>query len=572
MSKLPTQFMVKPDPDTPGRFLLSWKTSDREEWKALLEQVKNLPGRLYVPSHKAWSIPAEEGGGASAAQKQAQEIGFIFGDTKALSKVEKKALVPPPKDLHQIRINPERVHSAAYDYQVDFIRFMLQREGRGLLADDMGTGKTLQSLMWAMYARRYPCLIVVLAPTKAQWERAWKQWHPKGHPQRDNIKVLYGRTPEPIEEGVNYIINWDILCDWTGSTAKGLPMRMDGPLGRAHFRYLIGDEIQKIGNPSSKMSKAFRALGRKSQDLAALSGTPIRSRPKQFWPILNLLDKDNFPNHFHFLNRYCDPKSNGFGMQYDGSSNPEELFFKVQPLMLRRMKKDVMKDLPPKTTVVVPLEVNRTAMDQYKTEETEVFTDTEASVKEQRDRVAGLLHSAYLLKEKAALEWVQEFLEIGGGKLILFCWHRDVVSLAVKELSKYSPAQIDGGITGHKREGMVEKFRTDPKCRLLVANIQAGGTGLDGLQDACSHVAFLEFSHTATDHAQAEDRLHRGGQMMPVTAYYLIAPETVDDDAIESLDRGKAVIGQLLDGEASEDVDMLTEILARRGMERNGKT
>jgi SWI/SNF-related matrix-associated actin-dependent regulator 1 of chromatin subfamily A len=111
----------------------------------------------------------------------------------------------------------------------------------------------------------------------------------------------------------------------------------------------------------------------------------------------------------------------------------------------------------------------------------------------------------------------------------------------------------------------VNTFINNPACRLFIANIQAGGIGIDGLQQVASDVAFVEFAHTPLLHNQAEDRLCRMGQKDSVTSYYFVAPNTIDMDAIEVLDGRSAMFGGIMDGKAVADIDLLSVILERRG-------
>ena len=100
----------------------------------------------------------------------------------------------------------------------------------------------------------------------------------------------------------------------------------------------------------------------------------------------------------------------------------------------------------------------------------------------------------------------------------------------------------------------------------MVANIQAGGVGIDGWQEVASDVAFAEFAHTPTLHNQATDRIHRSGQINTVTAYYMVAPNTIDTDAIEVLDARAKMLDGVLDGKETASSDLLTELLERRGL------
>lgn len=432
-------------------------------------------------------------------------------------------------------------------------------------------GKTLSALAWLAYSGMFPALIVVNAPTKHQWAREFNRWLSTCdtiNPALRRVGVLQGRTPYFLEPGVSYIINWDVLADWAGTFDGNNRLHVDGSyLVKAGFKCLIGDEVQAIGNPTSKRSRAFRALAKVIPSVIGMSGTPARSRPLQFWPLLDIMDHETFGDYNRYRRRYCDPKATAFGVKFDGASHVQELHRLLVNVMLRRTKGEVMKDLPKKTIEVVPLDPDEGRLREYRAAEAQAFTGTDGvSKRELRERVAGLLRSAYAAKEAAAMAWVKGFLDDSENKLLLFAWHRDVVDLVYEELKAYNPAKIYGGLGAGERDAQVQKFINDPSCRVMVANIQAGGVGIDGFQKVCSYCAFLEFSHTPNDHRQAEDRLHRGGQELPVTSYYLIARDTIDIDAVEVLDQRAAMLDGVLDGKPVAECDMLTELLERKGV------
>lgn len=411
-------------------------------------------------------------------------------------------------------------------------------------------GKTVSALAWLVYSDAYPALIVVNAPTKLQWYQQYRDWLSKTPGADQRCQILSGRKPYKLKDGVSCIINWDILHYWKDALAE------------FGFKYLVGDEVQAIGNPESKRSIAFRLLSKVIPECVCMSGTPARSRPAQFWTVLNIMMPAEFPNYYKYLYRYCDPKSTPWGMQFNGATHIQELHYKMMECLLRRTKEEVMRWLPPKTMGVVPLEIDDSLRKAYQEQENALYT---SEVSELQQRVAELMRTAYSLKEKSLLRWVRDFLD-AGNKLLLFAWHRDVVDLLVTELREYSPAKIYGGMSVASREESKQKFIQDENCRVLVANIQAGGVGIDGLQKVCNHVAFAEFSHTPLDHRQAEDRLHRSGQDLPVTSYYLVAPGTVDDDSVEVLDDRAQMLDNALDGHKTADVNLIGEILERKGI------
>jgi superfamily II DNA or RNA helicase len=415
-------------------------------------------------------------------------------------------------------------------------------------------GKTVEALSWMVYANAYPALYVVNAPTKLQWQGAYRKWVGATKKHYPDVDVLGGRKPYRLTRDKSYIINWDILADWKDELAK------------VGFRLLVGDEVQAIGNPESQRAAAFKELSEIIPHVIGMSGTPAMSKPLQFWTLLSIVEPSKFKNYYVYRNRYCDPQQDAYGTKYNGASNVEELHELLVNCMLRRTKSEVMKDLPPKVMEVVPLEVDAAGLDDYYEEERSTFSeDTVKGEKESaRNKVAHLLRTAYALKEKSMLLWIEDFLE-SGKKLLLFAWHRSVVEVLYDTLKEYHPAIIYGGMTTNEREEARKKFIEDPKCRVIVANIQAGGVGIDGFQEVCSDVAFAEFSHTPNYHRQAEDRLHRSGQKTSVTSYYLVAPGTVDMDAIEVLDARAKMLDGVLDGKETATTDLLTELLERRG-------
>ena len=585
------RYVCTRQPDLPHRWVLTWYASG-DEWRKILNLVRALPDRCFDPLTKRWNVPARPEIGAWLATcgwtlPSSQESVTPVPSQKKHNRASVVVPAAPPKpkgptpeekqreQLAQVQLESFRpLVQGLRPYQVDFIRFMTLRKGRGALGDDMGTGKTVQALAWLAYSGMFPALIVVNASTKFQWREAFHRWLdgcPGLNPAFRRVGILSGRTPYMLEPGVSCIVNWDILADWAGGLTNSGQFVLSGPLSRMGFQLLIGDEIQAIGNPKSNRAKAFRALAKQIPGVIGMSGTPARSKPAQFWSLLNILEPAQFPNQLRYLQRYCGPKGNGFGITYNGASHIEELHEKLVPCMLRRTKAQVMKDLPPKIMEVVPLEVDDQEMKNYQMREAEAFNDAGATALVLREKVAALLRTAFGLKEKSCISWVRDFLDNGENKLLIFAWHRDVVDLLVEELKAYHPGKLYGGISPKDREGCRQRFIKDSNCRVLVANIQAGGVGIDGFQEVCSHCAFVEFSHTPNDHRQAEDRLHRGGQKRAVNSYYLVAPGTVDMDAVEVLDSRAKMLDGVLDGKAPADIDLLGEILARRGIGMNPK-
>ena len=551
---------------------LSWFCRDRSGWARMLALVKTIPRRVFDSETKKWYAPASEELLEALAQGGWRKAGNK--DETKESPVAKFGRLPVPKKYAEYATKPEEVPEvdpyerqkeliANYTldptrdiinglrpYQVDFLKFAAIRNGKVALGDDMGTGKTLQSLAWLVYNRSFPALIVVNAPTKLQWEKEYKRWIGSVPGVTPRVQILYGTKTRMLDRSCSYIVNWDILTHWVRE------------LSAVGFECIIGDEAQAIGNPDSKRAVAFRQLAAVIPECIVMSGTPARSKPAQFWTMVSCVEPQMFPSYRAFLWRYTNVKDTPWGVQFDGARNVRELHAKLVDVMLRRTKSDVMKELPPKTLDVVPLEADAAQLAEYENEEGQIAN---LQGVEARERLANLTRTAYLVKEKALLNWVRCFLE-SDEKLLLFAWHRDVVDALYDALKEFRPAKIYGGVSLKQREDEKERFISDESCRVMVCNIQSGGTGVDGFQKVCCNVAFAEFAATSTDMEQAEDRLHRGGQERPVNVYYLIAQGTIDEDMAEALDEKKRVLASVLDGKEAKDLDLIATIAARRGL------
>ena len=531
---------------------IKWSGNNREHWSLILNAIKALPERRYNGATKEWIIPFRDNYLQWAKIAGFPDPVLIAEQVQEFTEEEWEDPIQKQKKLiEETSLDSERLMIPGLrPYQTDFVKYMIVRKGRAFLGDEQGTGKTISALAWLVYSDAYPALIVVNAPTKLQWYQQYRDWLKKTPGADYRCQILSGQKPYKLDPNVSCIINWDILHHWKDALAQ------------FGFKYLVGDEVQAIGNPESKRAVAFRMLSKVIPECVCMSGTPARSKPAQFWTVLNIMMPADFPNYYKYLYRYCEPKSTPWGMQFNGASHVQELHYKMSQCLLRRTKEEVMKWLPPKTMEVVPLEIDKTLENEYRDQEAEIYKEGTSDL---HQRVADLMRTAYALKEKSLLRWVEDFLE-SGNKLLLFAWHRDVVDLLVESLKKYHPVKIYGGTSVAAREDAKTTFIQDDKCRIMVANIQAGGVGIDGLQKVCNHVAFAEFSHTPLDHRQAEDRLHRGGQDLPVTSYYLIAPGTVDDDSVEVLDDRAQMLDNALDGHKTADVNLIGEILERKGI------
>jgi SWI/SNF-related matrix-associated actin-dependent regulator 1 of chromatin subfamily A len=489
---------------------VTFKLRDPIEWGATLNFVKTLPGRDFKPKRKHWVVPA-----LKENIEALEKAGFeITGDGIN----NKKAIIDPKLEWEKEHINTIEFQELR-DYQIDALRFLKWRNGRGLLLDKMGLGKTVQSLSYAkLYPSRRPILVICPATIKLQWKEQYKRWVGE-----DNIRVLYGQNPYELNPEYSYIINWDILSQKIKTEKeKEVEVGWVIELLKINFKIIIGDEIQKICNPGTNRTKAFTKLAKRIPDCIGLSGTPITSRPYQFFTALNLMNPLVFRNRWKFYERYCDLKSNGFGWSYKGLTNAEELHELVKPVMIRREKEEVEKELPKKNKIIIPIKLDG------------------------REKV------------DIVIEWIKDFLD-SGEKLVVFAWKRSTIE-QINEAFKKVSVKVYGGTDIQEREENKKKFIVDNNIKLYIGNIVAAGVGVDGLQEVCSNALMAEFVHNPKDLEQAEDRLHRIGQGKSVNIYYLVS-EQDREDYIWLLDEKTEQISEVLDGKKAEKKELLGSVV-----------
>jgi len=435
------------------------------------------------------------------------------------------------------------------NYQRTGVRFMDRTNGSMILGDDMGLGKTCQSLSYVAMTNRYPLLIVCPASLKLNWEREYDMWCFG----REPVEILSGRKPHLIGAKVA-IINYDILSYW-----KTVIMRWNP-------KQAIFDEVQYIKRTNNSVAARTKAAIQISRGRSTifLSGTPIKSRPYEFFNLLNLLDPEKFPSAHQFGARFCAPTRNHFSgyLEYKGATNLAELNALLKPLMLRRRKEDVLKELPPKQRIVVPLPVEFKYMKEYRDLESAIRNNkaTGREALQVRNKVEALKQLAVKMKMKSAIDWIKDYLE-DAEKLVVFTTHTAPLDQFMEVFGDIA-VKVNGKVTGDKRQAAVDKFQNDPSCRLFFGNLQAAGVGLT--LTAANATAHMEFGWTPADHTQGEDRVHRIGQKADsVFAYYMVASGTIDEWLMEILDDKQKVVDAVLDGVDTEESMMLTALMQK---------
>jgi SWI/SNF-related matrix-associated actin-dependent regulator 1 of chromatin subfamily A len=349
----------------------------------------------------------------------------------------------------------------------------------------------------------------------------------------EEIAVLNGGEPSVDRLARHTIINYDALTKW------------EETLVAAGFKTVVADEAHYLKNDKSKRSKSFAKIVESATRRILLTGTPVLNRPRDLWNLLKTIDNDTWGNFFKYGQRYCDGWRDRFGWKFDGASNMMELNDRLNGHQwIRRLKADVLSELPEKMRHLVALEVGeqeRRAYLRVEKDGAKVFHSCGhlASQGDSEARAQILAHITRLrvavgqAKLEAAGDWIQDLVD-SCGKVVVFARHSAVIDGLAE---RFGGLKIDGSVSPAKRADVVAQFQSDPEAKVIVCSIEAASVGIT--LTAAQHLVFVERVWRAGDHRQAEDRIHRIGQTGQATIWYLDVPETFDE-ALRAIQDWKA--------------------------------
>jgi hypothetical protein len=476
---------------------------------------------------------------AAARREQLRAERRRSKETVALSMAEDASLELPP------------LGGELRPFQRAGVKYALAQR-RTFLADEQGLGKTVQALA-ALEAdgNAYPAVVVCPASLKLTWEREAAHWLP-----HRRTAVVSGRSARGWDragaDGADIVIlNYDIV---------------DGHIDRladVGLRAAVFDESHYCKEPRARRTKACLRLAKRVRPdglRLALTGTPILNRPKELVSQLRLIGRlDEFGSGAAMTRRF------------HGSDALERLHWHLRAhCYVRRVKADVLPQLPPKRQVTIPVDLSNET--EYRLAERNLVDWLRAQpldLRELQAKVAAALRNERLVqlnklrqlagrgKLAAAVSWLDDFLQ-SGEPLVVFADH---IELQQELLARFpDAAHILGSDDATARDAAVRAFQSADGPQLIVCSLRAAGQGLTLTR--ASNVAFLELDWTPARLAQAEDRCHRIGQHDAVTAWYLVAPETIDETMAELLAAKRGVIGAVTDGQVVEDGSLVEAVVA----------
>jgi len=437
-----------------------------------------------------------------------------------------------------------------YPYQRAGVAYMVTRTGV-IQADEMGLGKTIQVLAAVNALRLEHVLVICPKSLASTWVREGRKWL---------MEPSVSRTPD--FSGALVVVTYE--------EAK----KFAETLALIQWSAVAVDEAHLVKNPKAQRSKVVYSLAAKAPRRWLLTGTPIPNKPIELFPLVALADPVEWnpggKGFFRFARRYCDAHQETVARGktvwiMNGASNLEELQERLRStVMIRRLKADVLADLPQKIRQVIELPANG-AKAALRAEQklvmhtlggpldwAEAVRQLQASDPVAFAELARVRAETALAKAPAVVEHVRMALEGGVSKLLLWAHHHSVIDVLVADLAEYSPVELTGRTSAEDRQAAVDRFQSDPACRVFVGSIQAGGVGLT--LTAASLVLFAESSWVPAENTQAEDRAHRIGQRDTVTVQHLALEGSLDAHVLQTVLAKQEIADLGLDRETNPPV------------------
>lgn len=458
----------------------------------------------------------------------------------------------------------KNIKGSLYDYQKIGIEFLLNSGGRALLADSPGVGKTAQALGFVAHSGFQRTLVVCPASVKFCWSDEIIKW--------TNL-TSFVVEPNTIFKDIPFstnviIINYDVLKKYFNELMK------------YKFDVLIGDEVQMIKSTSAIRAKAFKAISRNIPNVIMLTGTPVLSRPVEIFNCLNIIDPQTWNNFYSYAVKYCDGKRGYWGFECKGATRLDELREKISKYFLRRTKEEVLKELPPKTFIDIPINLNEEYRSAYNLVEENLIKylrENKNKTDKQilRSLAAEKLVKLNLLREisagskiQTAKELIDTIIEAGEKVLVFSSFNAPLKELS--DLYDENSVMIIGETPVDERGQLVKKFQEDKNIQVFLGGTKSAGSGIT--LTAASNIICLDLPWNPADMEQQINRAHRPGAIYQnLNIYTIIARVSVDDFLKKLLKCKQEIIDRLIEGKEIEDSTdgMVDDYLREVGLKYN---
>lgn len=480
-----------------------------------------------------------------------EKIKFYLDNLEVADKkeVEKRNVINEIKKKTDSDIQIRGLKKNLYGYQKVGVEFLEATDGKAIIADQMGAGKSAQALAYCLYKDFKKVLVICPSSVKYVWEietKKWTNYKPflfDGKVSKSNLMSVM----DEIGQSNIIIINYDLL------------FKYNALLSNLRFDCCIMDEFHYIKNNAAKRTKVAKLISRNIKSIILLSGTPLLNRPVEMFNGLNLIDPRKWNNWMEFTIKYCGGRQGYFGWEAKGATNIEELKSKISHYFIRRLKSDVLKDLPQKQYLHVPIEIGKKERKEYN----EVLNDFKKYLKKHKKQDRELqteklvqLGALRMMTSNAKIDTAEELIQNiidGGEKVIVFSCYNNPIEELHKRFAENSVI-LTGKSDEKDRREAIDKFQNDENINIFFGGIKSAGVGIT--LTAASSVVFLDFSWVPADHRQAEDRCHRPGTTADsIKIFQLYAINTIDEYMKNILDRKQEIFNKLMDDHSNEEID-----------------
>ncbi len=511
-------------------------------------QIFDEIGINLLDNHKEqrplWSL-------ASIDASQFEGLPIQFEMSEKLKGIQKQMLGLSDFDPQPV---PKTIQATLRSYQLEGVAWLERLRHmhlNGILADDMGLGKTLQAIIAVTQNKidRPNGVALVICPTSLVYN--WKEEFNKFNPQLRALPV--DGTPVQRKKLLNDIKHYDVIITSYSLLQKDIEFYKTIP-----FNYAILDEAQHIKNRGTRNAKSVKMI--QADHRLILTGTPIENSLEELWSLFDFLMPGLLSSYDRFIERYLrNPNTTR-------AKSLEILRRKVSPFILRRMKKDVLAELPPVSEIPYHCHLTEVQRELYRSYANSAREELSQLVKKEGfDRVqihvlATLTrlkqiccHPAIFAKERAEvgdsakydmlMELLQTLIE-GKHKTVIFSQYTRMLQIMRDDLQRMGIRfeYLDGSTKN--RLSIVKKFNEDETIPVFLVSLKAGGSGLN-LVGADTVIHYDMWWNPAVEN-QATDRVHRMGQQRSVASYKLVTLETIEEKIIQLQNRKKELVQQVV--------------------------
>lgn len=455
-----------------------------------------------------------------------------------------------------------------FDYQTIGAEF-LAGKAQALLADEMGLGKTIQAIRGLDRIRAERALVICPSVARINWLREYETWALDRQPC-----TVMTQLSDPVPA------KGHVICSFDYASANATLLRNDSVLCNRPWDVLIVDEAHFLKSHEARRAKAImgaQGISRAAKRIWLMSGTPAPNHPGELWIMLFTFGVTTL-TYDAFINRFCIVRPTTYGMKVV-SANPDripELKQLLSQIMLRRLKKDVMKELPPIsfghvsvepgpvdieilpsfTQYFLPVDRRDELQGELKRQYellNSVYNNMRPNENDKLSALGAISDSISTLRRYIGLQKCRDSIELikfelaskAYEKIVIFAIHRDVIETMRDGLREFGAVTLYGGTDPAKRQQNIDRFQNNPKCRVFIGNIHAAGTAIT--LTSAHNVTFIEQDFVPGNNAQAIMRCHRIGQTNHVKVRFIVLDGTLDAKIAFILKRKTEHLTQIFD-------------------------